>query len=120
VLVEYYIRNFKTGFLITIQYLNAYANELLKVRDSDKTVSYYCYNSFFKRYPAIKSKFSRPINRKRMNAEDSDEFIDFFQRFINVKNEWGIVDSNIYNMDKLGSVIDLEQNSKVIIFSEKR
>jgi hypothetical protein len=95
VLIEYCIRNFKTGFLIIIQYLNAYANELLKARDSDKTVNYYYYNSFFKRYPVIKFKFFRLIDRRRMNAEDFDEFINFFRRFINAKNEWGIINSDI-------------------------
>jgi hypothetical protein len=55
-----------------------------------------------------------------MNAEDSDEFIKFFRRFINVKNEWGILDTDIYNIDELGLAIDLEQNSKIIIFSKER
>jgi hypothetical protein len=41
VLVEHYIRNFKTDFPIIIQYLDAYDNELLKARDSDKTVVYH-------------------------------------------------------------------------------
>jgi hypothetical protein len=41
VLVEYFIRNFKTGFPIIIQYFNACANELLKPRVSDGIVNYY-------------------------------------------------------------------------------
>jgi hypothetical protein len=41
VLIEHYIRNFKAGFPIIIQHLNACANELLKARDSDKTVNYH-------------------------------------------------------------------------------
>jgi hypothetical protein len=85
VLIEYYIRNFKAGFLMIIQYFNEYVNELLKVRNSENIVNYYWYNNFFKRYPEIKSKFSRLINRKRINAENSDEFINFFRRFINTK-----------------------------------
>jgi hypothetical protein len=55
-----------------------------------------------------------------MNTEDFDEFINFFRRFINVKNEWGILNANIYNIDELGSAIDLEQNSKIIIFSKEK
>jgi hypothetical protein len=41
VLVEYCIRNFKTGFPMIIQYFNEYANELLKARNSEDTVDYY-------------------------------------------------------------------------------
>jgi hypothetical protein len=92
----------------------------LKVRNSEDIISYYWHNNFFKRYSEIKSKFFRLINRRRMNAEDSDEFIKFFRRFINVKNEWGILDTDIYNIDELGLAIDLEQNSKIIIFSKER
>jgi hypothetical protein len=55
-----------------------------------------------------------------MNAKDADEFIEFFRRFINAKNEWGILNADIYNMDKLKSAIGLEQSSKIIIFSEKK
>jgi hypothetical protein len=87
VLVEHCIRNFKAGVLITIQHFNACANELLKVRDSDETVGYYWHNSFFRRHPEVKFKFSRLIDRKRINAEDPDKFFDFYRRFINTKNE---------------------------------
>jgi hypothetical protein len=41
VLVEHYIRNFKTGFPMIIQYFNEYANELLKARDSEDTINYH-------------------------------------------------------------------------------
>jgi hypothetical protein len=75
------------GFSITIQHFNEYANELLKARNSEDIINYYWHNNFFKRHPKIKFKFSRLINRKRINAEDSDEFIKFFRRFLNVKNE---------------------------------
>jgi hypothetical protein len=43
-----------------------------------------------------------------MNAEDVNEFIEFFRRFINAKNEWGILDADIYNIDELESAIGLE------------
>jgi hypothetical protein len=43
-----------------------------------------------------------------MNAEDIDEFIEFFRRFINIKNEWGILNADIYNMNKSKSAINLE------------
>jgi hypothetical protein len=43
-----------------------------------------------------------------MNVKDTDEFIEFFRRFINAKNKWGILNANIYNIDKLESAINLK------------
>jgi hypothetical protein len=73
----------------------------LKIRNSEDIIDYYWYNNFFKRYSEIKFKFFRSINRRRINAEDFDEFIKYFRRFINAKNEWGILDADIYNINKL-------------------
>jgi len=120
VLIEYCIRGFKAGFLMIIWHFNVCANELLWTRDFNETVDYYWYNSFFKCYSEVKFKFSRLINRRRLNAEDFDEFIKFFRRFINVKNKWGIVDSDIYNIDKSRSAIGIKQSLKFILFSEKK
>jgi hypothetical protein len=108
VLVEYCIRSFKTDFPIRIQYFNVYVNKLLNARDSDETVDFYWYNSFFKRHPEVKSKFSRLINRRRLNAVDSNKFIQFFRRCINAKNEYSIADLNIDNINELESAINIK------------
>ncbi len=53
------------------------------------------YNSFFKRYLEIYLKFFRPINRRRMNVEDLDDLFRLFRRFHEIRNKWGITDSDI-------------------------
>jgi len=55
-----------------------------------------------------------------MNAEDPDEFIDWFRCFNNTRLKWGIIDSDIYNMDELGCAIGAEQRSKVIFSIEEK
>ena len=72
------------------------------------TVGYYWYNSFFKRYLEVYLKFSRSIDRRRMNIEDLDNFIKWFRRFHEIRNKWGIINSDIYNMDESGSAIGME------------
>ena len=72
------------------------------------TVGYYWHNSFFKRYLEVYLKFSKSINRRRMNAEDLDNFIEQFRRFHEIRNKWGIIDSDIYNMDESGSAIGMK------------
>ena len=93
---------------MTIQHLNDCANELLRMKGVNITVSYHWYNSFFKRHPEVYLKFSRSIDCRRMNVEDPDDFIEWFRRFYEIRNKWGIIDSDIYNMDESGSVISME------------
>ncbi len=68
----------------------------------------------------MKTKFSRPINKQRVWAENPDVFIDWFRRFQNTRNKWGIIDPDIYNMDESGAVIGVEQKSKIILPSKKK
>ena len=107
-LVEYVMRGYYLGYLLTILYFNDCANKFLRMKGVSDTVGVYWHNSFFKRHPEIQSKFSRPIDRRRMNAEDSDKFIDWFRRFNNIRFKWGIIDSDIYNINKSGCVIGAE------------
>jgi hypothetical protein len=68
----------------------------------------------------MKLEFFRFINRKRLNAENSDEFFEFFRKFIHAKNEWDIVSSDIYNINESGSAIGIRQNSKITLFNKKK
>ena len=93
---------------MTIQHFNDCANELLRMKGVNIIVGYHWYNSFFKRYLEVYSKFSKPINRRRMNAENPDDFIKWFRRFHEIRNKWGIINSNIYNINKSGSAIGIK------------
>ena len=55
-----------------------------------------------------------------MNAENPDDFIKWFRRFHEIRNKWGIIDSNTYNMDESGSAISMEQRSKIILPIEEK
>ena len=44
-----------------------------------------------------------------MNIEDLDDFIKQFRRFHEMRNKWGIIDSDIYNIDKSESSISMKQ-----------
>ena len=83
------------------------------------TVGVNWHNAFFKRHPEIRSKFSRPIDRRRVDAEDPDTFIEWFRRFHETRAKWGIIGPDTYNMDESGSSIGLEQSSRVILPAEE-
>ena len=105
---------------MSIQNFNDFANELLTNRGSDQKVDVNWYLAFFKRHPEVRSKFSRPIDKQRVFAENADTFIEWFRRFHETRIKWTIIDPNIYNMDESGSAIDVEQKSKVILSSEEK
>jgi hypothetical protein len=77
--------------------------------------------AFFKEHPAhVKIIFSRPIDKHRVKAEDFTDFIAFFRRFADARMKWGIIDSDIHNMDKSGCAIGLEHSSKIIVPAEEK
>ncbi len=55
-----------------------------------------------------------------MFAENSDTFIKWFRRFHETRIKWAIIDPDIYNMDELGSAIDIKQKSKVILLNKEK
>jgi hypothetical protein len=120
VLVEHCVRGYNSGFPLTIRHLNDCANEFLRMKGVNDIVGSHWHTSFFKRHPEIHSKFSPPIDRRRVNAEDPDEFIEWFRRFHNIRVKWGINDPNIYNMGESRSAIGGEQRSKVILPVEEK
>jgi hypothetical protein len=75
ILVEYSVKCYNQGFLLRICNLNDFANKLLRNRDSTERVGVNWHLAFFRRYPEIEIKYSRPIDKQRIRAENSDEFI---------------------------------------------
>ncbi len=74
---------YKQSFPLTIQNLNDFANELLRNREANQVIGVNWHLAFFKRYSEVKTKFSRPIDKQRVWAENPDVFIDWFRRFQN-------------------------------------
>ena len=60
------------------------------------------------------------MDKQRIRAENPDEFIKWFRRFQNIRNKWGIIDPDIYNMDESGASIGVEQKSRIILPAEKK
>jgi hypothetical protein len=55
-----------------------------------------------------------------MWAKNPDIFIEWFRRFQNTRNKWGIIDPDIYNIDELRAAINFEQKSKIILLNEEK
>ena len=48
------------------------------------------------------------MDRRRINIKNLNNFIKQFRRFHEIRNKWGIIDQDIYNIDKSGSAIGME------------
>ena len=73
---------------------------------------------FTKRRPEIKSRFARKINRQRALCEDPKVIGAFFDELQKVKDQYGIVDEDIYNFDETGFAMGLIATTKVVSRAE--
>ena len=55
-----------------------------------------------------------------MFVENLDTFIKWFRPFQETRAKWGIINSDIYNIDESESAINIKQKLKVILFSKKK
>jgi hypothetical protein len=92
----------------------------LRNRGSIERISVNWHLAFFRRYSEIETKYSRPMDKQRIRAENPDKFIEWFRRFQNIRNKWGIIDPDVYNMDESGVLIGVEQKSRIILLAEKK
>ena len=123
VLIEHALEAHTNGAALNIRNLHQFANELLDLKHNGEyqPVGVNWHSSFFKRHPThVKFMFSRPIDKQRVKAEDPSEFIKFFRRFADARIKWGVVDSDIHNMDESGCAMGIKYKSKIIVPAEEK
>jgi len=55
-----------------------------------------------------------------MFAENPDTFIKWIRRFCKIRIKWIIINPDIYNIDESESAININQKSKIFLFSEEK
>jgi hypothetical protein len=106
---------YRQAFPLTIASIHEMANEILRGKGSSDPIGVNWHIGFLNRHLELRSAVSRPIDKQRVMSEDPNVFIYFFHLFEQTRAEYGISDSDTYNMDESGCAIGIEQASKVII-----
>ncbi|RFU24552.1 hypothetical protein B7463_g11787, partial [Scytalidium lignicola] len=69
-------------------------------------------------YPELKMKYIHKYNYKRAKYEDPKVICEWFNRFLEVKGQYSILDEDIYNFDKTGFAMGIIAITKVVISSD--
>lgn len=97
------------------------ANLLLAQRDptkSPKKVGVNWKRSFLRRQPDLKTKFARRPTYNRALCEDPVLINGFYESLLHLKQEYGIVDDDIYNFGETGFAMEIGATAKVICSSD--
>ncbi|RFU26650.1 hypothetical protein B7463_g9676, partial [Scytalidium lignicola] len=74
--------------------------------------------AFLHRHPELKTKYIRKYNYKRAKCEDPKVIREWFNRFLEVKGQYGILDEDIYNFDETGFAMGTIATTKVVTSSD--
>jgi hypothetical protein len=72
------------------------------------------------RHPELKSRYSRKYDYQRALCEDPEKISAWFVRVQKTIDEYGIVDSDIYNFDETGFQMGVASTAKVVTRSDRR
>ena len=76
---------------------------------------------FYKEHPSIKARLSRNCDAQRAKNEDPCIIKPWFERVLEARQKYGIVDEDTYNFDETGFAVDLitgSKSSKVVTLLE--
>jgi RecB family endonuclease NucS len=68
----------------------------------------------------LSSKYTRKYDCQRAKCENPKLIQEWFVRFNNIRQKYGIVDNDIYNMDETGFQMGVISTAKIICGSETR
>ncbi|EAQ87051.1 hypothetical protein CHGG_08304 [Chaetomium globosum CBS 148.51] len=72
------------------------------------------------RHPHLETKYSRKYDYQRALGEDPEKISAWFARVQRTINEYGVLDSDIYNFDEIGFQMGVASTSKVVTRSDRR
>ena len=75
---------------------------------------------FTKRHPEIKSVMGARLDKERWNSVTRESMEGWLNLLKSVKEEYRILDSNIYNMDEKGCILGISEKARVLIPSSSR
>jgi Tc5 transposase DNA-binding domain len=107
------------GFAIREKILVIVANAILRNHHSGigppRVVSKMWASRWLSRHPKNRKKARKPLTTVRKNTYDPTAIQRWLDKLLPVKIEFGIIDTDIYNMDETGFRIGVGRQHKVII-----
>ena len=102
--------NWGWGYHVTD--ITSLAISILRKRGDNRPLSPRWYQKFITRHPEVRFICSRRLELARFDAQDPDAFTKFFELFETTKQNEGVHDDDIYNMDEKGFMKGSDPNRK--------
>ena len=72
------------------------------------------------RHPEYNKKFRKPLSVVRKSMHDPEGLMKWFRKLEDIRKEYGIVDTDIHNMDETGFRIGVGRQHKIITRADNR
>ena len=103
------------GWLARITQLQRMAVELLQEKGDTEPLGRNWQSSFLRRHPELKSKFVTPRDRKRYVAQSRENFMRWFNLYLEQKTKYQVHDNDTYNLDEKGVMMGVAGKVRVIL-----
>ncbi|RFU24894.1 hypothetical protein B7463_g11440, partial [Scytalidium lignicola] len=117
-LVQWIISMGKRGMPPRPSQVHSMANSLISKRGEPTPPSLIGKNwiqRFLSRYAELTTKYIRKYSYQRAKCEDSKLIQQWFNQFLEIKAQYGILDEDIYNFDETGFAIGTITTTKVTV-----
>lgn len=96
------------------------ADELLRKKGDSRPIGINWPQKFMKRHPSIKTAYIPPLDKERATAQNPATLADWFQLFLQIKSEYEVRDSDIYNMNEKGFMMGVIAKLRVMISKHEK
>ena len=103
------------GFPPRIAQLCEMAEKLLRAKQDFKELGKNWSEKFLSRHSVLQSKYSRTLDRERFLAQNRNSIREWFDHYLFIKVQYGILHKDTYNMDENGYMMAIAGNSKEVV-----
>jgi len=119
VIVQYVLDLDSRGFPPRIEDVREMADQILATRTKRRVGKLWPYR-FVQRRKELRTRFSRAYDFQRALVEDPDELHKWFRLFRNMREKYGVADSDIYNFDETGFMMGIICGHMVVTRADRR
>ena len=115
VLVTWCHQLYNWGWPARIAQLRRMAAELLQEKGDTEPLGKNWQSSFLRRHSELKSKFVAPRDRKRYMAQSRENFMRWFNLYLEQKTKYQVHDDDTYNLDEKGVMMGVAGKVRVVL-----
>lgn len=119
-LKTYLLRLDEIGLSAKVDHIRGLANSILakahagEAGEDPPTVGYHWPKRFLDRMDGLYKVKEKPLDIQRLISHDCEGLLDWYSRFERLRQQYGVVDEDIWNFDETGFRIGMGRNQWII------